>query len=78
MKMPKDLSYISAQYEVYSVFDVEDVEWQKVDDYNIKYNELHLEYKDGTSETLHPMQDSFDTKWAKKETFYNNYHRVTE
>ena len=78
MKMPKDLKYISATYEVHSDFDVEDVNWENVEDYYIKCDEMHIEYKDGTTETIYPHTDTFDLKWPEKEVLYNSNGEVTQ
>ena len=78
MKMPKDLKHIIATYEVHSEFYVDKVNWENVEDYYIKCDEMHIEYKDGTTETIYPHGDTFDLKWPKKETLFNSDDKVAQ
>ena len=72
MSKPK---YIQADYIQTIEFDLDDlgIDWDKVEDYSIKYSQLNILYKDGTEESHESTSDyDIDWKWAKNETFLNN------
>jgi len=67
MKMPKNLKYMTAKWEVYSDYDVGDVNWEEVERYYIKYNMVHIDYKNGDTDLIEPMHFEFEVKWPEDE-----------
>mgnify|MGYP001391198391 CR=1 FL=1 len=67
MSKPK---YIQATYHQTIEFDLEElgIDWDKVEDYSIKYSELNIYYTDGTEKTFTATKDyEVDWKWADSE-----------
>ena len=72
MSKPK---YIQADYIQTIEFDLEDlgIDWDKVEDYSIRYSRLNILYKDGTEESHESTNDyDIDWKWAENERIFNN------
>ena len=67
MSKPK---YIQATYHQTIEFDLEElgIDWDKVEDYSIKYSELNIYYTDGTEKTFTATHEhDIDWKWAYSE-----------
>ncbi len=60
MEMPKDLKYITATYTVYSDFDVDGMDWESVEDYNIKQDTLYIIFKTGKKISIQPHHIDYD------------------
>ena len=74
MSKPK---YIQATYHQTIEFDLEElgIDWDKVDDYSIKYSELNIFNKDGTAQTFSSTIDyDIDYKWAYSEAVLDEYY----
>lgn len=71
MKMPKDLKYITAAYTVYSDFDVDGMDWEPVQDYYIKNDQLHIIFKTGMEISLLPDNSDYDTKRPDSISLYD-------
>lgn len=72
MSKPK---YIQADYIQTIEFDLEDlgIDWDKVEDYSIKYSQLNILYKDGTEESYESTRDcDISYKWAENERIFDN------
>jgi hypothetical protein len=68
--------YIQANYTQTIEFDLEElgIDWDKVEDYSIRYSELNILYKDGTEETFQSTNDyEVDWKWADSEEIFDKY-----
>ena len=61
--------YIECIYEAPITFDLEElgVDFDKIDDYYIKYGTLYITYKDGSTAQHDGDIDDPDYKWAVKE-----------
>ena len=60
--------YIQANYIKDIQFDVEGIDWDKVEDYSIRYLTLSIYYKDGTEETFSAFEEfEIDWKWPNSE-----------
>ena len=74
MSKPK---YIQATYQEMIEFDLEElgINWDKVEDYSIKYSELNIYYTDGTTQTFSSTFDhETDYKWAYSEAVLDEYY----
>jgi hypothetical protein len=66
--------YIQANYTQTIEFDLDDlgIDWDKVEDYSIRYSELNILYKDGTEETYQAtIEYDIDWKWANNEEMFD-------
>ena len=64
-------TYIQANYTQTIEFDLEElgIDWDKVEEYFIKYSELTVQYIDGTERTFSSTHEyDIDWKWADSET----------
>ena len=61
--------YIECVYEATIEFDLEELEidWERVEDYWIKYGELTIKFKDGETKSYQGNDGEVDYKWAVKE-----------
>jgi len=66
--------YIQAHYTQTIEFDLDDlgIDWDKVEDYSIRYSELNILYKDGTEESYESTTEyDIDWKWANSEEMFD-------
>ena len=61
--------YIECVYEATIEFDLEELEidWERVEDYWIKYGELTIEFKDGETKSYQGNPNEVNYKWAHKQ-----------
>jgi hypothetical protein len=79
MSKPK---YIQATYHETIEFDLEElgIDWDKVDDYFIKYSKLNIFYKDGTAQTFSSTKD-YEIDWKRadsEEVLDENWNEVND
>lgn len=71
--------YLECLYSVPLTFDLKElkIDWEKVEDYYIKYTTLYIEFKDGTTEEHEGFLSEIDYKWADEEKLLTkDYKRI--
>lgn len=65
--------YIECIYEAPITFDLEElgIDWDKVDDYYVKYGSLTVKFKDGTTQDYDGDEGETGYKWAVRENIFD-------
>jgi hypothetical protein len=72
--------YLECIYETSTDFDLEElgIDWDKVDDYYVKYGSLTVKFKDGTTQDYDGDEGEIDYKWAVRENIFDEGWTLVE